>query len=551
MESYYPGASVGYRKVTVRSIAPEKADMGDDNTANNSNVLKYNAAPISIYEFFTPKEFPVWFDQTDMTADPSIVRIALIPGIYTGFAKRKARSQGYAVVLNDMAGKMRAVEQRTRPTATNPAGTLITRQEYIYNTEKPFSDLYPNYLSSKVQVLTGEGMYQTASLGQTHDIIIDMKEDRMKSVSGGLEANIDVNGPVPVPTFFPQANVRDLSMRTVVVNKVIYRTGILKAVIATHESSTIRTDNIAFDPETGGALITRTTNEYKDPVFSFSYPGHWYYEALKGGYLNHDVVVDNIDASGNTLTNLTAATNGRVNIPAAYLAAGKATKDYFAVGDEVYVLPGGGRYHVMKTGPGFIDLVTFAGLHIPAATQISSMRVIRSGHDNLQTVSAGALAMRTINGIQQFNPQTMTAIISNTAYTIPATQNILSASAVEFVDIMQLFCTSGCETGNVGSGSTVDPYINGLRGNWRPYRSYAFVTDRNQNDNIRQDGTYTAFVPFNWSNPSLADARWTSAATITKYSPYGFELENKDATGNYTSALYGYKNALNTAVAAN
>lgn len=47
------------------------------------------------------------------------------------------------------------------------------------------------------------------------------------------------------------------------------------------------------------------------------------------------------------------------------------------------------------------------------------------------------------------------------------------------------------------------------------------------------------------------DPNWVVARTVTKYSPWGYELENKDAIGNYTSAQYGYNNQLPVALAQN
>jgi len=45
--------------------------------------------------------------------------------------------------------------------------------------------------------------------------------------------------------------------------------------------------------------------------------------------------------------------------------------------------------------------------------------------------------------------------------------------------------------------------------------------------------------------------RWTFASAVTQYSPYGAELENKDALNRYSSAQYGYNYTLPTAVSSN
>jgi hypothetical protein len=549
LASYYPGAQVGYRMVTTKSIAPEKA-KADDAT----NLLQHSAAPLTIYEFYTPKEFPVIFDETDINADPAIIRPVIIPGIYTSFTKRKARTQGYSIVLNDMAGKMRSVTQRTRPTPNNPTGTLIAKTEYIFFTEEPFSDHKKNKLSSKVQVLLDDGTYQTASVGQTHDIFIDMNENLETSIAGGLDANIDVTAVAGVPTFFPTINKKELSMRTVVVNKIINRTGIVKEVIATHEASTIKSENIAFDIETGEPLLTKTYNEHKDPVYSYSYPGHWYYDALEGGYLNHGMLIDRyVNNNFSTpIAAMTTAANGRIYNIDNYLD-GLTTDECFEPGDELWVnfTSGGtdGRFHIIKVGPTFIDVIARNGQFIPTPAVIESIRIIRSGHDNMQSLSVGSLVTNSAS-VVQFDPQNPAGTLktSNTSYTL---NYFLSASAIEFMDIMTIDCTPECGLDNMQEGAVVDPYAIGIRGIWRPLRSYAYNTTRDQADDIQTDGRFASFNAFPWTNPASANAAWITAATVTKYSPYGFELENKDANDIYSSALYEYSKTLNSAVASN
>ncbi|HTF05710.1 MAG TPA: hypothetical protein VK826_16900, partial [Bacteroidia bacterium] len=376
LENYYPGPQVGYRMVTASSIAPEKATADDA-----SNVLKHSGAPVTTYEFYTPKEFPVIFDQTDINADKDILRPMVIPGIYTSFTKRKARSQGYAIVLNDMAGKLRSVTQRTRPTTNNPQGTLIAKTEYIFFTEEPFSDYKKNKLSSRVQVLLDDETYQTASVGQTQDIFIDMNENLETSVGGGLDANFDWSGTIGIPTFYPTISKKELSMRTVVVNKIINRTGIVKEVVATHEASTIKTENIAFDIETGEPLLTKTYNEHKDPIYSYSYPGHWYYDALQGGYINQGMIIDNMVAGG-PIALMTTSTDGRIEDIDDYLD-GMTTDECFEPGDEVWVdfddvAVADARYHIIKVGSDYIDLIARSGHFIVDSEDIRTLTIIRS-----------------------------------------------------------------------------------------------------------------------------------------------------------------------------
>ena len=100
----------------------------------------------------------------------------------------------------------------------------------------------------------------------------------------------------------------------------------------------------------------------------------------------------------------------------------------------------------------------------------------------------------------------------------------------------------------------------GIPNIYRSLRANLYVTDRNQtgthkqyNTNIAYDGTYSsfAFFPQGLGNENNMQKPWTWTAEITKYSPFNFEIENKNALGIYSSALYGYKQSLVTAVANN
>lgn len=110
----------------------------------------------------------------------------------------------------------------------------------------------------------------------------------------------------------------------------------------------------------------------------------------------------------------------------------------------------------------------------------------------------------------------------------------------------------------------INPYQQGVRGIWRPLRSYAYNSSRNYvgdylagtvNTNIRLDGTFKHFTPF-WSlstepnkdwvplSASSSLDKWVWTEEVTLVSPFGFDVENKDALNRYSSAVYGYYNSL-------
>jgi hypothetical protein len=104
-------------------------------------------------------------------------------------------------------------------------------------------------------------------------------------------------------------------------------------------------------------------------------------------------------------------------------------------------------------------------------------------------------------------------------------------------------------------------FNSGSKGIWRTEESYVYIEDRKQrrptsvnpNVNIRLDGIYDTLPLFFYNIGDMAGCypRWRKMNTITKYNPYSNETENKDVLNRRSSALYGYKGDLSTAVAIN
>jgi hypothetical protein len=110
-------------------------------------------------------------------------------------------------------------------------------------------------------------------------------------------------------------------------------------------------------------------------------------------------------------------------------------------------------------------------------------------------------------------------------------------------------------------GEIRNPFVIGTRGNQRPIRNYAYLTNRLKTENIRHDGTFANFSPaweYQANRVTLNDDdengipdNWTYAAEITNYDAQGNEIENIDALGIYSSVLFGYGDYLVKAAASN
>ncbi|MBP5664256.1 MAG: hypothetical protein J6X16_08305 [Bacteroidales bacterium] len=131
---------------------------------------------------------------------------------------------------------------------------------------------------------------------------------------------------------------------------------------------------------------------------------------------------------------------------------------------------------------------------------------------------------------------------------------VLQASATEYQSVWDY------DYSDAGIGTPVNENYLGIPNIYRSLRANLYVTDRNQtgqhdqyNTNIAYDGTFSSFAFFSYGtgNKENMQKPWTWTAEITKYSPFNFEIENKNALDIYSSALYGYKQSLVTAVANN
>lgn len=108
----------------------------------------------------------------------------------------------------------------------------------------------------------------------------------------------------------------------------------------------------------------------------------------------------------------------------------------------------------------------------------------------------------------------------------------------------------------------MNPYVEGVLGNWRVDTTYAYYSDRKETEPSTAIDTRTAgaiasyqnFWNFNANYLQRNNASkdlWVWNSTITQYNRKGYEIENKDPLGRFNSGLYGYNQQLPIAVANN
>lgn len=513
-EMLYPGPSVGYSEVKVKNLSREQ--------------VTHNATGYVVQKFYTAKDFPIIADRTTLKSirdrSPNfslqtLLQFKVHNDYYTG-------AQGFYVEMNDMHGKPMSQEVYAEG-ANNPKS--FVKYEYKLNELPNASNR--SKLDNLVSVVYSNGSVQNnRELGVVFDAFGYESEQNSNSNNFSTSPNIDVLtmpfGPIPIPTLWFTGSVDKKQFRSMTLTKVVQRFGLLERTIASDVGSYVETENLAYDAESGQAILTRVTTNFKDEVYNLTIPAFWKYKQMGS-----------------------AAQNIGMNENLSFDGVGKAitygAKDFYTEGDEL-ALTGGSlsnpiKVWVIQVADNFIQAVDKLGQAV--ICQNVKAKVIRSGFRNMQ-----AAAMQTITS--RVNPINL---IASNLYS-----KVIQASAIEYNNNWQTQCN--CFNDENGNLTTTNPYILGIRGAWKPSKSYSYLTERTQSDfnnstNVREDGYFSSFSPFYRVLPSgtweIDTRNWTFTSAISRFGPQGQELENKDALNRYSSARFVNRQSLPASVAAN
>jgi hypothetical protein len=503
-ESFFPTPSVGYSYVTVRNL-------------QRANVKRHATGKI-IHEFYTARDFPTITDRTEIKArrgkdGPGSLRSLLKINVRDYFAA----TQGFVIELNDMHGKPKA-----QSVFQEGQSTPVTSIEYRYKCQPWLNGSFR--LANECTTISKNGSTGTHNLGMFFDMVGDFRESRTETDSKALEINVDVipifGFPAPIPGLWPGFAKDKSRFRSATLTKVIQRFGILEETISKDLGSVVSSKNLAYDAETGDLLLTQTTTNYNDKVYSFKYPAWWYYDLMGPAYTNTGYEQNSvvINAGGFAALN-TANMFKEGDIVAFFHKNGSITKTW------VYSISGNLVSFIKHNGES------------PAPGNYR-IKILKSGRrNNLTTEMASIVSLS--------NP--LESLTSN------AYQNVLQASAVEFYNHRETHC-------NCPSGVSDNPFLTGKTGVWYPYKNYTHLTTRSQsntngNSNIRKDGVFESYTPFyrlSGNGSWQIDARdWTYIQKVNEYNVSGNETESIDALNRYSSASFGYNQTHPLSVAAN
>ncbi|MBL0744802.1 hypothetical protein [Chryseolinea lacunae] len=308
-EGVYPGAQVGYRLVTVMSLASASRAKRplDRITLSDGKKLfpegsdaRFGTTGKTEHEFYTAKDFPVLAYETPKVNrhSKSFIPIPLLGSLAE---TSLTTSQGYSIITNDMHGKQKRVSQFRQ--AVDGTFDKDTMSYVAYNYySKPLTydkqavneviGLFKDNGDGTVSTLDAAELKSTSiakvTLGQETDFFTDMREYKDNTFEGGVRVNIDIIPavfiPIPIPTAWPSIGKTSKRLRTVVTNKVIFKTGMLQSTTAYDGGSKLYTKTLRWDKFNGTAALQTVNNNFDKLIYSYSIPAYTQYQGMGAAY---------------------------------------------------------------------------------------------------------------------------------------------------------------------------------------------------------------------------------------------------------------------------
>lgn len=312
-ESYFPGPTVGYSEVRVRSLIANNVIRKDSTRSiPTSGEIRYH--------FFTSRDYPTQLDETLMDRIPYRT-FALKPLIGYSTWDNMTVTQGYSIVTNNMHGKQRKIEHYGLDNAGNIIEIPIKQITYEYTDQHDFllagdKKCYNKYFQDEpLKLLTGI---------KSHDFeaFIDVRESETKSIMSGANVNADgfIAGIIPltIPTVWPNASRNESITRTVVLNKVMTRKYQLKKITVQESGAEVLTENLLYDAISGEQIIASINNQFGQKQYDYKSSAYWNYPGMGPAFRNLGLKINGTisSAGGNNRYQISpTGTNGAALCP--------------------------------------------------------------------------------------------------------------------------------------------------------------------------------------------------------------------------------------------
>lgn len=235
-EGIYPSPSVGYARVVIQNI---------HNGITNAGFI--------VKEFNTAKDYPVKVDYTSIDTQRDFLPVP--GGCINIFINNIWMTQGFVFKLNSMHGQPKS-ETTYRGSATDFTNASIGSQQV-------FSYFQPG---EKVPMMGAVNSITWANPGKEMETVFESRG--MEDISHNLELQFDIDvglaGIIPIPfaSIVPSYTYTEGKMYSHTTTKIINYPAIQKSVVSYADGIYHITDNVAFNPNTGKPVLTRTTDGY-------------------------------------------------------------------------------------------------------------------------------------------------------------------------------------------------------------------------------------------------------------------------------------------------
>jgi hypothetical protein len=411
-ESFSPSPLVGYSQVKVVALIPEGVTrQGTGYTLNM---------------FYTAKDYPFQADYSQINVDIIEPKFNFFP--YKKKTFHTTASQGFLIQTNDMHGKPKGELIYSKD------GYVVSGTTNIYAFEKDD----PTKLDNTVLSMADNGTISEQEFGVTTDFYSDVRESNSETVTGKLPFNMDLFKigiyPIPIISLFSFPKRESRIFQSAVVVKHINRVGILKQTLAYQEGTSIITENLLYDNETGQVILASVQNEFHDKLFNFTYPAHMAYDKGMGaGYKNTGLMLSNIVFDG--------------SVPK---IDGNDLNTYLVPGDECMLYKGSSLTPtIVFAFRGTDDIINFIDENgeVINGPGVYHLKVYRSGRRNMQSLPIGMVT--TLK-----NP-------INIGSHIVEFDSVLNSSATEYSDNWKVYCNQ-INSKIIVCDSTSDDFIKGL-----------------------------------------------------------------------------------------
>ena len=503
----YPNANVGYSEVHVSFNG--STDKGKS---------------ISTFHTYKEKEYRTMEHYTNVGAqDDGHKSIYSNKGTFGKFLGAKGLdfygfTEGFLLFTNDFHGKPIA------HTTFDGDGYAQISTKYTY---------YDKF--EEIPMLDRKGNLANYRVATEYDIHTEQRavEDFSHFHLGGLGIGITFTPPFLFFSPYYTWNNSDRAFYSYTLVKHLNYYARVKSIETVYLNSHNTAENLIYDKYSGAVISNSLTDEFKDKLYQFSYPAHWYQAGLREIQNNTAPASYTGTVSGNTFT----ITSGDL-------------EDLFAPGDEILLTNIATptttfAAMVMSTGKTTLKLIHYTGAALSGVSGAYSIKLVATNRSN-----------RLSENIQNVTTKKEISIATTASFVFPASE-IISAAAITYRDKHNMRCGTPPREGagnQVTMGTTINPFRYGVIGDLILDSQLSWQSERINNSHkhgIRFDGTYSEYTPYysldgstlKWK-PLAALGKWRRLGEGRLYNEYGTPQESVDQLNIPSAVIYGYSNRL-------